>query len=264
MPEISKHFSLLERFDKLSSIPENEFQNLKNNLHRQGVIHIPNLNFEPQEFINFAKKLGNLEIVRPEAHRLNGCKYIRLQSNVPGIGIQGGGNYWHSDSPWSSPPSLYTLLYCIEAPSSGGEIFFVNMVDFLRSLSLSIREKLKSLKAFYPCKSILEEEFSQMQIYDKCLIQQMKNIVRDLIQIHPVTQRKFLYLNEKWLSRILDMTAEESNKILTYLYNEIENYTNKYIHQWKTGDLLIWDNNVVKCLHSDRKITYRIIVKSMD
>ena len=267
MSEFSKCVHMLEKFDELCPNSEKGFRSLRDILHRQGVIHIPNQNFEPQEYINFAKRLGLLEIVLPEAHRLNGYEYIRLQSNIPGIGIQGGGDYWHSDSPWYDPPSLYTLLYCINAPKSGGETFFVNMRYFLMSLGPSIRETLKKLKAFYPCKSVLEAEFTQMQIHDRRLIQQMSDIVRNLIQVHPVTQEEFLYLNEKWLSSILNMTVEESDKLLKYLYEEIDKFASRYIHKWKAGDLLIWDNNVVvhkaaKCSPHDRKITQRIIVKS--
>lgn len=269
MSVIDKCVYKLERLDILSLNSEKAISSLENTLHRQGCIHITNQDLDPHEYINFAKKLGILEIVRPEAHRLKGYEYIRLQSNIPGVGVQGGGGYWHSDSPWYDPPSLYTLLYCIEAPKLGGETFFVNMCELLRNLNPSLQELLDKLNGVYPCKSILEAEFSQMQIHDVLLLQQMKDIVRGLIQVHPVTQEKFLFINEKWLSKILNVAAEESEKLLKYIYAEVENYCNKYIHKWAKGDLLIWDNNVVvhkasKCSPYNRKITQRIIVKSKE
>jgi taurine dioxygenase len=190
-----------------------------------------------------------------------------LQSNIPGIGIQGGGGYWHSDSPWYNPPSLYTLLYCVEAPQSKGKTYFVNMQEFLKSMDSNDRRKIDHLEGLYPCRSILQAEFTQMKIRDESLLLEMSDIVRKLIQVHPVTQEESLYLNEKWLSCILGLLPEESETLLAKLYEEIEKYTERYIHKWSAGDLLIWDNNIVahkaeSCPLPNRKITQRIIVKS--
>lgn len=267
MSEYSTSVYSIKKFDEFSINSDKALHELKYYLHKNGVVHIPHQRLEPQEYITFAKKLGLLEIVRPTTHQLDNFEYIRLQSNIPGIGIQGGGDYWHSDSPWYDPPSLYTLLYCAESPNSGGETFFVNMRDFLRSLNPSIKKKLKTLRALYPCKSILEAEFTQMKIQDNSLLTQMNDIIRNLIQKHPVTQEEFLYINEKWLDSILEITVEESRKLLEYIYERIEKFTDRYVHNWNTHDLLVWDNNVVvhkaaKCSPPNRKITHRIIVKS--
>ena len=38
------------------------------------------------------------------------------------------------------------------------------------------------------------------------------------------------------------MTDEESEEVLNYLYNQVDDRKYLYIHKWKEYDALLWDN----------------------
>ena len=87
-----------------------------------------------------------------------------------------------------------------------------------------------------------------------------------IVQVHPVTGRTVLYMNfnpiefnsvslsvgEEWFQEALAVATQEQ-----YVYR----------HEWKPGDLLIWDNHAVlhsgtptACYESDRRLMHRSFV----
>ncbi|MGD9942941.1 MAG: TauD/TfdA dioxygenase family protein, partial [Burkholderiaceae bacterium] len=69
----------------------------------------------------------------------------------------------------------------------------------------------------------------------------MENVTHPVVGLHPNTGRKFLYVNRGHTVRIAGMDEQESEELLEYLYNHIEQQPT-YVHRWQVGDLLIWDN----------------------
>lgn len=69
-----------------------------------------------------------------------------------------------------------------------------------------------------------------------------------MIVTNPGSKRKALYvsrLNSMWIEGI---DREESEKILSELFELTEDPNNYYEHVWKPGDLMMWDN--LACLHA--------------
>lgn len=236
-------------------------------LHRYGVLVLDQQPDEPDAFVARANSLGRLEEVNPPEHRLPGSPYIRLQSNVPGVGAAGGGTYWHADSAWYEPPAAATLLFCKEAPEAGGETLFLDMRAFLASLPAELRSRVEGLHGVYPCNEILKREHEAMGLYHPEMWDSFADITRPLVRSHPVNGFRFVYLNEKWLARIGELDSIESAALLDDLYARMSDSPFHYRHSWEPSQLLIWDNNVVThkaCPVADgaRKITWRIILKS--
>ena len=69
-----------------------------------------------------------------------------------------------------------------------------------------------------------------------------------LFVTNPGSKRKALYisrLNTMWIE---GMGREESEEILSELFDLTEDPTNYYEHIWQPGDLMMWDN--LACLHA--------------
>ena len=62
---------------------------------------------------------------------------------------------------------------------------------------------------------------------------------------HPETGRTVLYVGELMTEEIVGMPADESEEILARLYATQKRPEFIYAHQWRVGDLVIWDN---RCL----------------
>jgi taurine dioxygenase len=66
-------------------------------------------------------------------------------------------------------------------------------------------------------------------------------IAQPVVRVHPETGRKALYLGEK-VKRFDGMTEEESRPLIEYLNRHATKPEFVYRHQWRAGDILIWDN----------------------
>ena len=85
-------------------------------LDLHGLLIVSDFTQDIEAFKHLAAAFGLAEVVSPPVFGLAGHPTVRVQSNLPGQGVSGGGEYWHSDGPWSETPSAATLLLCEIAP----------------------------------------------------------------------------------------------------------------------------------------------------
>jgi taurine dioxygenase len=67
-----------------------------------------------------------------------------------------------------------------------------------------------------------------------------------IVRTHPVTKRKGLFVNEAHTSHIAGLPPAESDALLKQLYEHIVKPEFQYVHSWRPGDLLMWDNAAVQ------------------
>ena len=67
-----------------------------------------------------------------------------------------------------------------------------------------------------------------------------------IVRAHPVTRRRGLFVNEAHTSHIPGLPADESEQLLSTLYQHIVRPAFIYTHTWQSGDLLMWDNAAVQ------------------
>ncbi len=63
-----------------------------------------------------------------------------------------------------------------------------------------------------------------------------------MVRTHPETGRKALFVNRLMSIRIEGMARGESDEILDFLFDHIEDRDFIYEHEWSVGDLMMWDN----------------------
>ena len=68
--------------------------------------------------------------------------------------------------------------------------------------------------------------------------------IRNLIEKHPRTGKKYLNFNETFVSHIIGKTMNESNALKTFLTNHMNKPEDQVRWNWKSGDMAMWDNRV--------------------
>ena len=63
-----------------------------------------------------------------------------------------------------------------------------------------------------------------------------------IFRTHDKTGRKAVYVNRLMTVGIEGMSDEESGPLLEALFDHSEKSEFVYRHQWRVGDLLLWDN----------------------
>lgn len=232
------------------------------------VVFFRNQRLTPDQQIAFTRRFGALEHhVRKEA-RLEGFPEILIISNVldeqgKPIGSQDAGRFWHSDLSYKKEPSMLSALYSIEVPEKEDRVYgdtgFASTTAAYDALPADMKERLARLKnvhsyRYYRTKNraaqaeerarggrvVQEPELTEEQLSS------VPEVETPLVRTHPVTGRKGLFVNEAHTSHICGLPREESAALLGELYRHITRPEFQYVHKWRPGDLLIWDNAAVQ------------------
>ena len=154
---------------------------------------------------------------------------------------------FHSDGIYVETPLKATMLYALNIPSTGGQTAFANMYKAYETLPDELKAKLEGMKALhaftYNSQKADENE-------KKKSAEQTASHAHPIFRTHPDTGRKALYVNRLMTQEIVGLPADESRRILSLLYDHIERPEFVYEHEWRVGDVLLWDN---RCLVHARR-----------
>jgi taurine dioxygenase len=232
------------------------------------VLAIRDQKLTPPQQIAFTRRFGELEQHVRKEHRLAGYPEILVVSNVVdarghAIGVQDAGRFWHSDLSYKQIPSLLSGLYALEVPSKDGVVLgatsFVSTIAAYEALPEGEKRRLQGLRnvhsyRYYRAKNVAAQKDEQARgarvVQEHALSEEQLKSVPDvevpIVRTHPVTGRKGLFINEAHSSRVVGLPEEEGAALLAELCSHIVQPEFRYEHQWRAGDLLMWDNVAVQ------------------
>jgi taurine dioxygenase len=155
------------------------------------------------------------------------------------IGAFGDGEMWfHHDTSYYPEPHRATLLYSMQITSSGGETCFANMYKAYENIPRGLRDKLEGRKVL----QIHDYKRTERLDLDTVDISKIRHREQPIFISHPATGKKALYTSRLMSARIEGFSPKESDEILEELFDISEDPSIVYQHDWKLGDLVIWDN----------------------
>ena len=198
--------------------------------------------------IAFSRRIGDLEITSISAVHLDGRPEIFPATNLdandellppdhPLMLITRGNEKWHSDSSFRRVPAMASLLHARIVPPVGGETGFVNMVAAYGSLDDAMKERIDGLVGVHnffwstPDWGHISEE-------ERAAIPPVRHPVA---RVHPETGRKAIYVGSH-TETIEGMQFDEARELIDALLAHASQPEFVYQHQWRIGDLILWDN----------------------
>jgi taurine dioxygenase len=197
---------------------------------------------------------------------------ITVVSNVVenGVALGGFGDgelLWHSDMSSFAEPPNQTALYALEVPPHGGRTGFNNMYLALETLPADLRDKTKHLllkhDATIDAAGYVRRQFAATVDLD---IRETPGAVHPLVRTHPETGRACLFLGRRVRSYLVGLPIDESEVLLDALWAHATQDRFAWFHEWRRGDLLMWDNRCV--MHrreafdpSARRMLHRVVIK---
>jgi taurine dioxygenase len=212
------------------------------------VLVLPGQQLSPEQHISFSRCFGELEL--HALKNLQGTEHREIlevtNRMVEGKRSQTAevGRQWHSDGSATTRPSLGSLLYCRAVPDVGGNTLFANMYAAYDALSDGMKNLLEGLETvqelghFYGSRGLGTRDAGKVA-QD---IEDNPAVVQPLITAHPETGRKVLFINQSLTREIHGMTQAESAGLLQFLYAHSTRPEFVYRHNWRVGDLVMWDN----------------------
>ena len=146
--------------------------------------------------------------------------------------------HFHSDMSFLPFPPDGLSLHALDVEPNTSCTTFANGVDAYRRLPEKIRARIRILKAV----SVANYGENSPDLAPLDPPSEMIAFTRDAVMTHPVTQEPILYVSGQQTSRIVELTAKESRKLLDELCGYIYDAVHVLTHRWTNGDFLMWDN----------------------
>jgi taurine dioxygenase len=172
-----------------------------------------------------------------------------------------GDMQFHADQCYYENPAKGAVLYALEVPSKGGNTLFASTVAAYDGLPSDLRERAERMQVLF------------LYDYKKNANRRAPSdwagaprYVHPAIVIHPETGRRSVLVNRLMADSIVGTPREQSDVLIERLCQETERPEYIYEHEWRVGDLLIWDNRAT--LHartdfdpSERRVLRRIAIR---
>lgn len=210
---------------------------------RHHVLCFRDQHLSPDEQIAFTEQFGTLE--RHMARNKGKANpLLHVVSNLGEDGKPSGkvaSTGWHTDKSFRPEPPLATILHAVEMPPLGGETCFANMVAAYEALPEATKQALDgvgvvhswALSRTHADRAPTEEELADAP-----------DMVHPLVRTIPETGKKALFMGEH--ASHLDGGSIEAGRARIL---ELEAHATQarfvYMHSWRAGDMLMWDN---RCL----------------
>jgi len=149
-----------------------------------------------------------------------------------------GNRLWHTDASFQDPPGRYSMLSAKVVPPVDADTEFADMRAAYDALPDVAKARLEGLRVHHSIaysRQTLGFEFSENEQ------EALKGAVHPLVRTIPRSGRRSLYLASH-ASRVIDWPVPEGRLLLRELIEHATQPRFVYRHQWRVGDLVIWDN----------------------
>jgi alpha-ketoglutarate-dependent 2,4-dichlorophenoxyacetate dioxygenase len=155
---------------------------------------------------------------------------------------------WHSDSSFQDAPIAYSMLSAVVVPAQGGETEFADLRAAYDALPGKIKREIEGLvarhSAFHSRLLLGDDRYTEKQW------KVFPSVDWPLLRVHPRSKRKVLFVGAH-CTEILGMTVPEGRMFLADLIEHATQREFVHRHEWRSGDLVMWDNRCT--LHRGRR-----------
>ena len=149
-----------------------------------------------------------------------------------------GNRLWHTDASFQDPPGRYSMLSAKVVPPVAADTEYADMRAAWDALPEETKRQIEGLTVHHSIaysRQVLGFEFSDDEQ------NMLKGAVHPLVRTIPRSNRKSLYVASH-ASRVMQWPVPEGRLLLRDLIEHATQPEFVYRHQWRVGDLVIWDN----------------------
>jgi alpha-ketoglutarate-dependent taurine dioxygenase len=202
-----------------------------------------------EHLIAFSRRFGDLDEapVQESGQRfVEGHPEIYVVSNVVQdgvpIGSLGSGEaVWHTDMSYLPRPPKASVLYALEVPPSGGDTSFCSMYAAWDELPEALRRRADGLRVKHDG-TYNSGGYVRQGVMPTDDPRTSPGTLHPLVYVHPESGRRALYLGRRRNAYLEGLPLDESDALLDEIWAEATREPLTWRHQWRVGDLVLWDN----------------------
>jgi taurine dioxygenase len=207
----------------LATAGATEVEAITSMLLEHKVLFFPGQNLALDDHVSLARQFGPLEshpnLTNPN---LDHPEIFELAASAGGVADE-----WHTDLTFLASPSVMSVLNMVACPDIGGDTMWTNLALAYEALSAPIQQLCDGLTALHDAHP--HDRSDRMAIHP-------------VVRHHPETGQRILYVNQHFTRRIVEMSHDESEALLTLLTNWVTQPRFTVRYRWTTGTIAMWDN----------------------
>jgi taurine dioxygenase len=201
------------------------------------VIFFRDQNLSTQQHLAFGRLFGELHIHPAAPHEPGEPALMVIHADKDSPRANGEG--WHTDVSCDPEPPMGSILYIRTCPPSGGDTLFANMYAAYDALSDRMKAYLEGMLAVHDGEDVYRGMYANYGVADRPAYPRAEHPV---VRTHPVTGKRALYVNRGFTRRLLGVPRDESDGVLRYLYEHMENPLFQCRFRWSENAIAFWDN----------------------
>ena len=236
--------------DLSQPLGDNVFATIERAYDEYGVIFFRDQHISPPQQVAFTRRFGEIEYnIFSERWSVPGSPEIVVVSNITEdgkpIGLKRAGENWHSDMCSTARPPRGTLLFALEIPTlhglTLGDTEFASAAAAYDALPDALRHRIEGRKVIF-------DFAARKRAFPPSASEIARNppVRHPIVRTHPRTGRKCLYAMRDDCTGMEGLEQEEADSLIAALADHIVKPAHIYRHQWRPGDVLMWDNCTVQ------------------
>lgn len=243
--------AIVHGLDLRGPLPAATFAGLRSALDQHLLLVFRGQSLSPAELERFASGIGP-PVDHPHVQPLDDRLHVTEIRKEPHHEHNFGG-VWHFDLSFLRRPPTATVLHAKEVPSCGGDTVWSNQCLAYDNLPDGLRTRIDG---------VIAEHTSTLAYRD---IGQPLSAKHELAPLHPRSGRRHLYANLVSISGLAGWNQRASQVFLRELYTHATAEQWQYRHQWRVGDVIVWDNlacmhKALNDYHGHRRVMQRVAV----
>ena len=223
-------------------------------LGEYGVLAFTQQELTPQQLRDFSANFGELEINVAKVAQDPALPEVMTLSNMvedgKPLGLSDAGQDWHTDMSYSKMIAFANILYGIKIPfrhgKSLGNTEFCNMQAAYEGLPEDIQKELENKTITHDFNKFWEKMRQEKGSSRPPLTLEQRlakpPVSHPAILLHPITQKKVLYVNPGYSVRINELSESASDELLQFLFEHQLQDQYRYAFEWEEKAVLMWDN----------------------
>ncbi len=210
------------------------------------VVALPDQNLSLDDLERLTDQLGGRDLtpfVKPVPGRPYVIRILKEKHETLNFA-----NAWHTDLSYLPVPPSFTLLYCLDAPPSGGDTIWANQYMAYETLHHDVRETLRGLDAVhsaglaYGTGGYLDHVKDQISTPIEPSKDAFREQTHPAIIAHAETGKSALYVNPVYTTRLAGLSEADSRTLLQQVHPHAVSERFTWRLRWAKGTLAIWDN----------------------
>ena len=205
---------------------------------------------DPQ-LIAFSRNFGELDPPGPNPYgepfnkehpELNVISNV-VENGKPVGNLGDGEAVWHADMTYVDVPPKAALLHALEVPppEAGGNTYFANMFAAYETLPADLKKSVEGKIAVHDAShnsaGMLRKGYKAVAD-----VRETVGAHHPLVRTDPKTGRKALFLGRRPNAYVLGLSVADSEALLDALWAHATQPRFAMCHEWKVGDVLMWNN----------------------